>query len=431
MRKMPRLFLFIFSLTAMLVLGACARPGLGIINDEPTATPAEGAPIVEEEGEGAEEATMVPPEGEGETMEPTTAATEAVPTSSPIPPTATTAPTQEGYTAIEAEDGADLLVNMAGLRDADTLLSTLIIAGLSETLREEGPFTVFVPTDEAFASMPPETFEALLRDTQLLTDVLLYHVVRGEVPASGLQAVPSIRTAQGEPINVSATDGSVQLNENASVIGPDIEASNGIIHVIDTVLLPPGLDVSGGTAEPAQSPEATTAPEGDATAPAASPEATAAPEGDTPTEPASTVAPTEATSPETQETAEPEAMSEPTAAAGGVAVGSEAAGNGIGAAPADSADTVFPLPESAQDVVVSANDTVDFQVNSGIDEVVAFYRDVFGERNMVEREGLTNIRDDSFTMVFDNWVNEDSDAVIVQGIAIDGSTSVSVEFRDI
>jgi uncharacterized surface protein with fasciclin (FAS1) repeats len=121
-----------------------------------------------------------------------------------------------------------------------TLATALTEAELVETLQGEGPFTVFAPTDEAFAALPEGTLEALLADKEALTAVLLYHVVAGEVPAADVVNLTQAETVQGEAVSVRTDMGNVYLNE-AQVILPDVMASNGIIHVIDTVLLPPSM----------------------------------------------------------------------------------------------------------------------------------------------------------------------------------------------
>lgn len=126
----------------------------------------------------------------------------------------------------------------------ETLVAAVTAAGLAETLSGEGPFTVFAPTDDAFAALPEGTVESLLEDPQgALTNVLLYHVVDGKVMASdvvGLEAAPAL---SGEEIAINASDEGVFLNENVAVIITDIEADNGVIHVVDAVLLPPSMMV--------------------------------------------------------------------------------------------------------------------------------------------------------------------------------------------
>jgi uncharacterized surface protein with fasciclin (FAS1) repeats len=121
-----------------------------------------------------------------------------------------------------------------------TLLTAVEAAGLTTTLEDGGPFTVFAPTDDAFDALPAGTLDALLADTDALESVLLYHVVSGEYSAADLQGRSSIETVQGQPIVI--TEGSVILN-GIEVAQGDIMADNGIIHVINEVLLPPEFDV--------------------------------------------------------------------------------------------------------------------------------------------------------------------------------------------
>jgi uncharacterized surface protein with fasciclin (FAS1) repeats len=121
-----------------------------------------------------------------------------------------------------------------------TLVAALDAAGLVETLSGEGAFTVFAPTDDAFAALPEGTVEGLLADIPALTDILLYHVVDGVVPAETALTLDGqmVETLSGEKFSVSLMDGSLYIND-AMVIITDIEASNGIIHVVDAVILPP------------------------------------------------------------------------------------------------------------------------------------------------------------------------------------------------
>jgi uncharacterized surface protein with fasciclin (FAS1) repeats len=118
----------------------------------------------------------------------------------------------------------------------NTLATALQAAGLVDTLKGSGPFTVFAPTDEAFAALPAGTLEALLADKEKLTAVLTYHVVSGKVTSSDVVKLDSATTVQGQSVKIAANDG-VRIN-NANVVKADIMASNGVIHVIDTVLLP-------------------------------------------------------------------------------------------------------------------------------------------------------------------------------------------------
>jgi transforming growth factor-beta-induced protein len=131
-----------------------------------------------------------------------------------------------------------------------TLVAAVQAAGLVDTLKGEGPFTVFAPTDEAFAKLPAGTVEALLTDIPTLTDILLYHVVSGKVMASDVVNLTSADTVLGQPVSIKVEGDKVMIND-AQVIITDIEASNGVIHVIDSVLLPPeeapaALPVTGG-----------------------------------------------------------------------------------------------------------------------------------------------------------------------------------------
>lgn len=121
----------------------------------------------------------------------------------------------------------------------ETLVTAVIAADLAETLAGEGPFTVFAPTDDAFAALPEGTVESLLNNIPALTDILLYHVVSGEVLAETVVTLDAATTLQGSDVTISVQDGNVFLNDTIQVIITDIEATNGVIHVIDGVLLPP------------------------------------------------------------------------------------------------------------------------------------------------------------------------------------------------
>jgi uncharacterized surface protein with fasciclin (FAS1) repeats len=117
-----------------------------------------------------------------------------------------------------------------------TLVTAVQAAGLVDTLIGTGPFTVFAPTDEAFAKIPKETLEAVLADKVKLTSILTYHVVSGKVMAKDVVGLTSARTVQGSDIKIDSSNG-VMVN-NANVVKTDIECSNGVIHVIDAVLMP-------------------------------------------------------------------------------------------------------------------------------------------------------------------------------------------------
>ena len=118
-----------------------------------------------------------------------------------------------------------------------TLVAALQAAELVETLQGDGPFTVFAPTDDAFAKLPEGTVEALLEDIPTLTNILLYHVVSGKVGSDAVVGLSSAETVEGSSITIEVKNGTVMLDD-AKVIITDIKASNGIIHVIDSVLLP-------------------------------------------------------------------------------------------------------------------------------------------------------------------------------------------------
>ena len=119
----------------------------------------------------------------------------------------------------------------------NTLATALEAAGLVGTLKGEGPFTVFAPTDEAFAKIPEDQLNALLADTEQLTAVLTYHVVAGKVTAADVVELDTATTVQGSDIDITVSDSGVMV-DNANVVTTDIMASNGVIHVIDSVILP-------------------------------------------------------------------------------------------------------------------------------------------------------------------------------------------------
>jgi len=119
-----------------------------------------------------------------------------------------------------------------------TLATALTAAGLIDTLKGAGPFTVLAPTAEAFAKIPAADLNALLADKEKLTSVLTYHVISGNVPASVVTTLTEAATVQGTMVNIAVADGKVVLNGNSHVTAVDIAATNGVIHVIDTVLMP-------------------------------------------------------------------------------------------------------------------------------------------------------------------------------------------------
>lgn len=141
-------------------------------------------------------------------------------------------------TAVAGSYGAkkDIVDTAVSAGTFNTLVTAIKAAGLVDTLKGKGPFTVFAPTDEAFARIPSDQLQALLADKKALTQVLTYHVVPGKVMASDVMGLKQATTVQGEMIAID-TMGGVKVN-GANVVKTDIETSNGVIHVIDTVILP-------------------------------------------------------------------------------------------------------------------------------------------------------------------------------------------------
>ncbi len=135
---------------------------------------------------------------------------------------------------------ADIIETAEAAGNFTTLLTAIRAAELEETLKGEGPYTVFAPNDDAFAKVPAETLDGLLADPSgALTDVLTYHVVSGKVMSTDLSDGMTVATLNGAQLTITIdADGKVMVND-ATVLTPDIEASNGVIHEIDTVLLPP------------------------------------------------------------------------------------------------------------------------------------------------------------------------------------------------
>lgn len=129
-------------------------------------------------------------------------------------------------------DIVDIAVNSGSFQ---TLVQAVQAAGLVDVLKSPGPFTVFAPTDDAFAKLPPGTVATLVQNIPQLARILTYHVVPGKLTAADIAKVNSLTSVEGSPIKVD-TSNSFEV-KNATVIAPDIEADNGIIHVIDTVIL--------------------------------------------------------------------------------------------------------------------------------------------------------------------------------------------------
>jgi uncharacterized surface protein with fasciclin (FAS1) repeats len=137
-----------------------------------------------------------------------------------------------------AAQDADIVDTAVAAGSFDTLAKLLERARLVETLKGEGPFTVFAPTDAAFAKVPKNKLNALLRNRRKLRRVLLYHVAAGQLEAADVVQRWSIRTLNGRKVRVRVRDSNVFLNK-APVVTPDVMATNGVIHVIDRVLIPP------------------------------------------------------------------------------------------------------------------------------------------------------------------------------------------------
>ena len=135
----------------------------------------------------------------------------------------------------------DIVDTAAGNKDFSTLVAAVQAAGLVETLKSKGPFTVFAPTNAAFAKLPAGTVESLLKpeNNATLVKILTYHVVSGKVLAADVVKLNGkmVKTVQGSDVTITVADGKVKVNDS-NVVATDIETSNGVIHVIDTVLLP-------------------------------------------------------------------------------------------------------------------------------------------------------------------------------------------------
>jgi len=163
--------------------------------------------------------------------------TTAAPVPSPAPTSA--ASPIAAPSASAAAMSKDIVETASEAGSFATLLTAATAAGLVETLQGEGPYTVFAPTDEAFAALPAGTLDGLLADKEALKKVLLYHVVSGSVTSDQVVGLTSADSVEGSPIAIAVKDGVVYLNDSAKVVTPDVMASNGVIHVIDQVLLPP------------------------------------------------------------------------------------------------------------------------------------------------------------------------------------------------
>lgn len=138
--------------------------------------------------------------------------------------------------AFNVAHAADIVDTAKSAGSFNTLVTAVQAAGLVDTLKGPGPFTVFAPTDEAFAKIPKDKLDALLKDKDALTKVLTYHVVPGKVMAADVKP-GKVKTVQGSSLNVSAKNGKVMVDK-ANVIKTDVAADNGVIHAIDSVVMP-------------------------------------------------------------------------------------------------------------------------------------------------------------------------------------------------
>ena len=140
-------------------------------------------------------------------------------------------------TSRAAEPAKDIVDTAVAAGQFKTLAAALQAAGLVDTLKGAGPFTVFAPTDEAFAKLPAGTVDALLKDIPKLKGILTYHVVAGKVMAADVVKLNSAKTVNGQSAKITVVGGKVMV-DNAHVVTTDISCSNGVIHIIDSVILP-------------------------------------------------------------------------------------------------------------------------------------------------------------------------------------------------
>jgi uncharacterized surface protein with fasciclin (FAS1) repeats len=148
----------------------------------------------------------------------------------------------------QPRQSGDLVQTAVAAGQFKTLARLLIRAGLVGALEKPGPYTVFAPTDAAFAKVPKKTLKALGKNKAALKQVLLYHVVKGSVPAKKLVKLRSAKTVEGSKVRIKVRKGNVYLNGSTKVTKTDVRASDGIIHVINKVLIPKDLDLARTTA---------------------------------------------------------------------------------------------------------------------------------------------------------------------------------------
>jgi uncharacterized surface protein with fasciclin (FAS1) repeats len=152
--------------------------------------------------------------------------------------------------AAAAAPAKDIVATAIGAGQFKTLVTAVQAAGLVSALQAKGPFTVFAPTDVAFSAVPTATLQSLLKDPKALGDILLYHVLSGAVMAESVKDGLSVNTLQGSPVTFSVKDGKPMIND-ANIVATDVLASNGVIHVIDKVIMPPAKPAAAAAAAPA------------------------------------------------------------------------------------------------------------------------------------------------------------------------------------
>ena len=166
------------------------------------------------------------------------AACSSASTASPTAAPATKAPASAAPASAATGNIVEVATAAGGFK---TLLQAATAAGLVDTLKGAGPLTVFAPTDAAFAALPAGTLDGLLKDPAKLKDILLYHVVSGKVTADQVVKLTSADTVAAKPIKITVKDGMVYINDTVKVVTTDIPASNGVIHVVDAVILPSSM----------------------------------------------------------------------------------------------------------------------------------------------------------------------------------------------
>ncbi len=149
--------------------------------------------------------------------------------------------------AAKSAGASDIVATAVSAGQFNTLVAAVKAAGLVDALQGKGPFTVFAPTDAAFAKLPAGTVEGLLKDPKALANILLYHVVPGAVKAEAVKDGLTVKTLQGSPVTFKVADGKVMI-DGANIVATDVMASNGVIHVIDSVILPPAQTAASAQA---------------------------------------------------------------------------------------------------------------------------------------------------------------------------------------